>query len=173
MKYNIDALIKEYQGRVYAYSYSLLLDRSEALDNTQEVFEKALGQAGFLAEDFPHLPWLLRVTRNQAFNRRRSVSRCLAWLKRTLMDTSTADRGFLELEELEIKGEVQRLLGRIDLADRDLLIRRFYLDQTFDEIAKDLSRPRGTVLARYHRLMKRLKPIAIEEGLSWTECSQN
>ena len=74
-----EALVRRYQGRVFALAYHYLRDREEARDVAQETFIKVYrglrrfdGEGSFTA-------WIVRVARNCAIDRLRKRQGSPAW----------------------------------------------------------------------------------------------
>ena len=66
------------------------------------------------------------------------------------------------LERVELADEVVRLraaLGKLSEADREVLHLRHTAGLSFPEIAETLEEPLGTVLARGHRALKKLRKL--------------
>ncbi len=70
-----EAIVRRYQGRVFAVAFHYLRDREEARDTAQDIFVKVYQQIGGLREGDAFLPWLLRMARNSCIDRLRSDSR--------------------------------------------------------------------------------------------------
>jgi len=65
-------LVTTYRERVYACAFTILHNREDALDITQEVFIRTVRAVDSLALDRPLWPWLRRVTTNLSLNLLRS-----------------------------------------------------------------------------------------------------
>ena len=77
-----EALIQMYQQPVFRLAYLLLGSADEAEDVAQETFIHAFYSLASFDRTRPLRPWLLRITTNLASNRRRSIGRYLAALRR-------------------------------------------------------------------------------------------
>lgn len=70
-----EALVRFYQGRVFAVSYYYLKNREDAVDVAQDSFIKVYGQLdSFDGDGDSFLPWLLAITRNCAIDRIRKTN---------------------------------------------------------------------------------------------------
>src|SRR3954471_20314880 len=78
------ALVGMHQTAIFRLAYLLLGDTDEAADVAQEAFIRAFHALARFDITRPLRPWLLRIAPNLAHNRRRSVRRYLAALRRQL-----------------------------------------------------------------------------------------
>ncbi|MDH3404794.1 MAG: sigma-70 family RNA polymerase sigma factor, partial [Acidobacteriota bacterium] len=68
-----EAVVRRYQGRVFAVAFHYLRDREEARDAAQDIFVKVYEQLGSLRAGDAFLPWLLRLARNCCIDRLRRL----------------------------------------------------------------------------------------------------
>lgn len=106
------------------------------------------------------MPWMRQIARNEAL---RLLDRHRRRSERELLEDGEAlaglpcDEGQQDEDELVSKLDVARLLGRLSVADRQLLALRYEHDLTQPEVAEMLGIPEGTVKIRLHRLRGRLR----------------
>jgi RNA polymerase sigma-70 factor (ECF subfamily) len=152
-----DAVVRKWREPIFHHAAWIVKDWEEAIDVTQEVFIKAMREPRFFDPEFKRKAWLYRVTSNLCFNlvrdrRRRSV----------ILETQVAPR--LESEEAPpdsvVHGERQeRILTAMDdlsEAHREILMLRYYSDQSYAEIADTLGIKLGTVMSRLSRAKEAL-----------------
>jgi RNA polymerase sigma-70 factor (ECF subfamily) len=77
-----EALVRRYQDAVFRLAYLVLRDGGEAEDVAQETFVRAYLALERFESGRPLRPWLMRIAINLARNRRRSIGRYLAYLRR-------------------------------------------------------------------------------------------
>ena len=159
-----EQLVLNHQRRAFNVAYRILGDYDEALDLTQETFIQAHRALGQFREESRFGSWLLAIAVNQCRNRlkhwkRRSRSRHDSLsdpigeegsdLMRDLPDTGRTTLETLEARQLEeIMGEEIR---HLDEEYRTVLVLRELQDVAYEEIAKMLHVPVGTVKSRLHR----------------------
>ena len=68
-------LVRAYQGIAFRVAYLVVRDPAEAEDATQVAFMKAYRALSRFRSGADFRPWLLRIVRNEALNRRRSAGR--------------------------------------------------------------------------------------------------
>ncbi len=137
-------------------AYSMLGDRFEAEDATQEALTSAWRKLRQLREGMPVRPWLLTIVINRCRNIRRT-----RWFHLVRMSDppQASDLADSTVERLDI----DRALARLPLRDRQALFLHFYLDLPLDEVAQTLGMSASAAKARIYRACHRLRPGLIEE----------
>jgi len=114
-------------------------------------------------------PWLFGIATNLVRHHRRSEARRLRAYERVQTIEST------ELDEDRVVGRadaalalprVARALRRIPDGERDALLLLAWADLSYDEIARALDIPIGTVRSRIHRGRERLRELLADSGQS-------
>ena len=59
---------------------------------------------------------------------------------------------------------IRRMLGRLPREQREVVVRRFFADQTFRAIAVELALTEGAVKMRFRRGLELLRALLLEEG---------
>ncbi len=106
------------------------------------------------------MPWLLQITRNEAFRlmgRRRDEADPQAAYGREPV-------GELGTDELAAKVDVCRAVARLDTEDRVLLQLRYGEDLKQSSIAHLLDAPEGTIKVRLYRARERLRADLTDES---------
>lgn len=150
-----EALVKTYQGRVYAVTLHYLRDREEARDVAQEIFVRLFQHLDDLPEDRVLLPWLLRVARNACIDRRRRLA-VRSPRQPVPLETGVEIRdGRPSPEEESLSGARQRLiyraLGMLSDHYREILVLKEIQGLRLEEICELLELPLGTAKSRCHR----------------------
>lgn len=159
-------LVREHQQVGLRVAYVVLGDRTEAEDVTQDAFVKAYRALGRFRMESPFRPWLLRIVRNEALNRRRRWGRqerlaVLVANQEATGDAAPSPEASLLVEEDRrlVLEAVERLPARF----RDVIVHRYLLDLSEAETAATLGLPAGTVKSRTARGLARLRTL-LEEG---------
>lgn len=171
-------LVANYTPRVYALLLRQCGDRELAEELTQDTFVRLvtdLGRGGRYREQGRFEPWLFRVAMNRLRDEMRRRRR-----QATPTDFSAVDQGETALAplpgapaagadpaELASKAEqmerVRRAVARLGEADRQIVHLRHTAGLSFREIAQTLEQPLGTVLARSHRAVAKLRKMLQDE----------
>ncbi len=174
-----EELVLTHQRRTFNVAYRMLGDYDEAVDLTQEVFIQAHRSLGQFRGEARFGSWLLAIAVNQCRNRlkswkRRSRSRHDSLsapigeegsdLHRELPDPGANAAEALEGRQLEEL--VHEEMKHLDEEYRTVLVLREMQGVAYEEIARMLEVPIGTVKSRLHRgrtelrerLRRRLSP---------------
>ena len=160
-----DEIVRRYQGRVYATAYRLTLNREDALDVAQESLLKAYRKIDAWKPTGRFLPWLLRLTTNQAidFLRRKKRARHVP-LDETLLPRSE----HAAVEPCTPDTEQRVRANEIDVRIRDALVvlsktqrtvfsLRHYEGLQLADIAAELGCTVGSVKVHLFRALKKLR----------------
>lgn len=138
-------------------AYSMLGDRAEAEDATQEAITKAWRNLRSLRDLTLVRPWFLAIVANQCHNVRRTrwfQTLRLSWLPPKAAEDHSADRL-----------DIERALARLPMSDRQILFMHYYLDLPVDEIAGALGISSAATKGRIYRACRRMRPDLLEEEL--------
>lgn len=159
-----EQLVLSHQRRTFNVAYRILGDYDEALDLTQEVFLLAHRSLGQFRGEARFGSWLLSIAVNQCRNRlkqwkRRARSRHDSLsdpigdegsdLQRELPDPGTTAVEALEGRQLEEM--VSEEMMHLDEEYRTVLVLREVQGVAYEEVARLLEVPVGTVKSRLHR----------------------
>lgn len=135
----------------YKVAYMMLGDREAAEDAVQEAALKCWRKFARLNPDTDARPWFMGFVVNECRNMRRSRWRSVIRL---------GDRDEIESPKGLSPGSVDlhRALARLSHRDRSIVLLRFYLDMTFDEVAQTIGSRKAAVRSRLYRALKRLRP---------------
>ena len=160
-----DELVRRYQGRVFAVAYRITLNREEALDVAQEALVKAYRKIDAWQPTGGFLPWLLRLTSNQAIDhlRRRKRHRHEPFEigrdgghERTAPGPASADTAHL-LRAREIDARIRESLDVLSPTQRVVFSLRHYDDMPLGEVAEVLGCTVGSVKVHLFRALRKLR----------------
>ena len=158
-----EALVRRYQGRVFAVALHYMRNREEARDVAQEAFIKLYRNLGTLREGEAFLPWLLRLTRNCAIDRiRRLKSRAPEHSVPVEEGVEIVARQ-LSPEEHSLRswrsGLLYRAIDMLSEQSREVIMLKDIQELQVKEIADLLALPVGTVKSRSHRARLELAEV--------------
>jgi len=163
-------LVRRYERPVFSLVYRMVRDRALAEDLAQETFVKVLnGLAGYRAE-FKFSSWIFKIANNAAIDH----------LRKRDLDTLSIDgsphattpdqmaatalqldgRGedpLQEVEARELGGAIERAIGRLRPEYRACILLRHVEGHSYEEIARILDLPLGTVKTYIHRARNELR----------------
>ena len=114
-------------------------------------------------------PWLLGIATNLVRHHRRAEVRRFRAYERVEVAQSAGieeDALVARADAAAAGPQVARALSRIPDADRDALLLLAWADLTYEEIARALGIPIGTVRSRIHRARRRLRELLGLSGQS-------
>jgi len=163
-----EALLVSFAPRVYGLLLRLVGRPDVAEDLMQETMLRAYRSFDTYRPEGKFRAWIFRIAVNLARD----------WIRRRRHEPSTS----LETEEPPLdaapathvppdarmdRGErarrVEQALARLPVADRQILLMRYYGELAFKDIARATGEPLGTVLARAHRALAKLGNLIPED----------
>lgn len=157
-------IVSRYARRLYALVASRLRDRTAAEEVVQGVFATAaikLRDGGY-AEQGRFEAWLFRVAGNRIRDevRRRRRAPTVEVLS---SDGPTADHGHAQSPDHAQLAGLRDAMDELSEQDREVIELRHHGGMGFKQIAELLDEPVGTLLARHHRALRKLRSI-LERG---------
>ena len=162
------SLVESYSGRVFGVIYRQCGDRDLAEEITQATFVKVVRKLDGYQEQGRFESWLFRIAVNRLRDEMRRRKRqatptdfaasppeAFGW-------TDESDQPDRQLEATEQAARLHAAIAKLPEADREILHLRYTAELGFKEIAAMLDQPLGTVLARGHRALKKLKTLLEE-----------
>lgn len=153
-------LVRAYQGVALRLAYLVLRDASEAEDATQAAFMKAYRGLGRFRSEAEFRPWLLRIVRNEALNRRRSAGRRAGLALKVASDPGLGDAAPSPETVVVQHEDRRRLLEAVRGLPprlREVIECRYFLGFSEAETAQALGVAPGTVKSRSARAIGRLR----------------
>jgi RNA polymerase sigma-70 factor (ECF subfamily) len=171
-----DALIDGYGPRLYGYFYRRVGSRHDAEDLLQELFLRVVRTIVRYEHNGQFEGWLFRIATNLLRDRGRQLGRRR---DSESLDAPSSGAGGWRLDAheppapepsmsaAEREEELDRLgraLGQLSSGEREVLTLRHFSTLSFAQIAEIIHAPLGTVLARSHRGLAKLRAILEPDG---------
>ncbi|MBD3402524.1 sigma-70 family RNA polymerase sigma factor [candidate division GN15 bacterium] len=160
-------LVEKYKKLAYQTALGLVGNKDDAFDISQEAFLRVYRSAKTYDRKQPFLPWFYTIVAN--------LSR--TWLRRRsrrenrmvdLDDTSflmvTEDTPETEYWANEQVRKLRGALMKLSFEDREIITLQHFRAMSYDEIAKLLEIPKGTVMSRLYYARKRLAKLMREDA---------
>jgi RNA polymerase sigma-70 factor (ECF subfamily) len=161
-------LVRRYQRAVHRLAWSLTRSDSDADDLAQETFVRAWGAIGRFELGQPLYPWLARIVTNQAFSlfrhRKRRPETSIEPLVEAGQQWGVEDDPAEHAAGSERDARLRACFGELPPEHQAVLALRAVQDLSYDEIAKVLNIPIGTVMSRLSRARGELKRRLAEQG---------
>lgn len=151
-----------YGRRVFAMARSRVHDDELAEEITQSVFVTVatkLTKDGY-AEQGRFEPWLFRITMNRVRDEfRRRKRHAFAMDPAHLRDTQPVHDDAPDDHTKREQSDLRAALEQLSESDREVIDLRHQGQMSFKQISALLGEPVGTLLARHHRALKKLRAI--------------
>jgi RNA polymerase sigma-70 factor (ECF subfamily) len=167
-------LVERYQAEVYGLALRILGRAEDAEDLAQETFLRAFRALGRYDPTRPFGAWLHTIAARLCIdhhrrNRAKFVSLTqpeegTAGEERTIELEDPADRPDEEVEKSELARRLDALVQELPPDSRTAILLRHQQDLPYEEIARVLGVPIGTVKARIHRARIMLKQKLLAQG---------
>ena len=163
----LEVLVRAHYARAVRTAYLITRDRALAEDVVQEAFLRAYERIDQFDAARPFGPWFLRSVANAAVTAAARRERHVSWEDLAEAGARGTGREGADpgpspedlLAGAERQQELWAALGRLPPAQRAVIIRRYYLDQSEQELARALACPPGTVKWRLHAARARLRAL--------------
>lgn len=165
-------LVLRYQNRLYNAILRVVDHRDDAADVVQDAFVNAYQSLATFKGDSEFYTWLYRIAFNSAINQKRR-KRLFVSLEAFHRD---GNAGFIEptdgsrdaqpgsaLERTEEEHALQRALTRLSLEHRTVLVLNDIEGLKYEEIARIIDVPVGTVRSRLHRARLELRELLLRD----------
>lgn len=159
-KVAFETLYKKYNKLVYRIAFTILKNKEDSEDIVQAVFSKIYS----LPKD--KLPidniatWIYSVTKNEAISlyRKRKNTVDLD----TMYEIADSDN---EINRIVDQDRYNRILSKLNDKEKEIVSLKILTNLTFEEIAKILGQPTGTVKWRYYKSIHTLKLLFSNLGM--------
>lgn len=158
-------LVEAYQAIVLALCLRMTGNRADALDVSQLTFVKAWGALDRFDRHLPFRPWLLKIATNECISHlRRHRRQPVPMEQATLEYAAGPDESTSALQELLSDRErIRHAVSQLPDPYRTLVLRFYFQQQRYQEIAGELDLPVGTVATYLYRAKQMLAKILTEE----------
>ena len=143
----IHQLVDRFQAEVYGLCVRLLSHRHDAEDVTQEVFLRIFRSLRGWDARRPLKPWIMGITVNRCrtwLSQRARRPELVDYLQDTLPGPAADDSG-------ELVQEIQNAVAELRLEYRTVFVLFHEQGQPYEDIARAMDRPVGTVKTWLHR----------------------
>jgi RNA polymerase sigma-70 factor, ECF subfamily len=166
-------LVERYQRKVYSVALGMLRDREEARDVAQEAFAKVYKYLDHFKGDSSFYTWLYRITVNITIDilRRRGATKAehVEFDENVQLDTPEANIGALgsrlgtnpqkSLLRKELAEKIEEALQEVPEKHRAILLLREIEGMSYEDLARTLGIPKGTVMSRLFHARAKVQQI--------------
>jgi RNA polymerase sigma-70 factor (ECF subfamily) len=160
-----DLIVKNFSGKVMRLAYSILGNRALAEDLTQDVFVRIWRALPAYRGLSSVSTWIYSITRNTcltALKRDRAKNAISAIsLDEPLIRAEAESEAFLPRGSSVI--DLQSLLSKVPEKHRQVLMLFYMEEKSYEEVARQLDLPIGTVKTYLYRARKTLMSLLLQE----------
>lgn len=160
MELDVEKLLAEHENDMYRIAYLYVKNTADALDVVQDAAFRAYTGIKSLKEPRYFKTWLTRIVINCSIDRIRRDGKYVLTEPERMEQECLAEESAV-LDRLSLDG----LMNALDEWEKQVVIMKYYCDNSFQEIARELGRPEGTIKTVLYRALRKLRARAKEEGL--------
>ncbi len=150
-------LVDRYQSRALAHAKALTRNDADAADATQDSFIDAFRNLRSFDSERPFYAWFYVLLRNRCFKHQTR--------RGTRAESSDLPSVAVGPDVSEARLDLWRAIDRLSPGDAELIVLKHVEGWTYDELARTLHIPRGTVMSRLYAARQRLLAILSGESL--------
>lgn len=169
-------LVERYQRKIYSVALGMLKDKEEAMDVSQEAFVKVYRYLEHFKGDSSFYTWLYRITVNICIDvlRKRGPGRAdhVEFDETVAQDLTEANIGALGSRlgtnpqkaalRKELAQKIQEALQEVPEKHRAILLLREIEGMSYEDLARTLEIPKGTVMSRLFHARAKVQKILSE-----------
>lgn len=163
-----DVLVTRYRGRIYAMTYHLIQNETEAWDLAQEAFIKAWRALPSFKLDAGFYTWLYRIAHNVSYDwlRKKKIQSDGEFddehtAHRAAAGAETAPKGDpapdMAMRNAEVGQRIQSAIAKLSPEHRQVIVLREVEGLAYEEIAAMIPCSLGTVMSRLFYARKKLQ----------------
>ena len=167
-----EALVRQFQARVFGIAFHYTGNSEDARDLAQEIFIRIYRHLDLCGDEGMFVPWMIRISRNA----------CIDHLRRKKARPAPVDVAVDEMVHLQAPGlnpeeysmadarrqVIHLAFRKLTALNREVILLREILELPLEEIASMLKIPLGTVKSRINRarieLAERVRALAARTG---------
>lgn len=148
----MDLLYEKYSKLVYGVAFSILKNKENSEDVTQEVFSKLLKLDKNLFPEHGDASWLYTVAKNETIQFLRKSKATL-----DIDELYTLESESDQIDDIVDMESYYKLIENLPKIDQEIISLRILSDFTFEKIAQMLDMSLGTVQWRYYKSLHSIK----------------
>ncbi len=150
-------IMRRYQWPLTRYLARIVNDVERARDLTQETFWKIFKHRAAYRTSARFATWLFHIARNVARDELRARRRRISWSGGDTADWEEASGEDLIEERVEMREVVVRALEQLSARDRALIMLRDVDGLSYEEVARKVRMPVGTIKSGLNRARRRFR----------------
>lgn len=144
-------IVDTYSSQVYNHALSLLKNREDAEEATQDVFIKINKAIGLFRGDAKLSTWIWRITANVCYTRLAKKTIPTDPIDGNVQQIEDGASLFTALDRHERKEIIEKAMTNIPPQQASILLLFYFEGKSYNEISEVFSLPEGTVATLLHR----------------------
>lgn len=159
-------LVNRYKSHIVSVAWGILQNREDAEEVAQDAFVKAYMSLRELTHEEAFYQWLVTIVTRLSLNRKKAIARRHEEITEMVEQQGTRRLAVAseEADRIVTRETVRQALRGLSEEKRTVLILRELQGFSYEEIAKMLELPLGTIKSRIHAARNELKIRLIKEG---------
>lgn len=159
-------LVNRYKSHIVSVAWGILQNREDAEEVAQDAFVKAYMSLRELTHEEAFYQWLVTIVTRLSLNRKKAIARRREEITEMVEQQGTRRLAVAseEADRIVTRETVRQALRGLSEEKRTVLILRELQGFSYEEIAKMLELPLGTIKSRIHAARNELKIRLIKEG---------
>jgi RNA polymerase sigma-70 factor (ECF subfamily) len=167
------SLVERYQKKAFAQAFGMVKDRDEAMDVAQEAFVKVYRYLDHFKGDSSFYTWLYRIVANLCVDRIRRKSSSQSpdneEFDEKVQQEDLATAGILSTKlgsnpqkaalRAELAQKIDEALEKIPERHREILLLRELEGMSYEDLARVLKIPKGTVMSRLFHARAKMQQL--------------
>lgn len=162
---SLEMLVNQYQEKAIRTAYLITQDRALARDVVQATFIQVYKSIHHLDSSRPFAPYFFKSVAYEAVRASKRSRRSIS------LDDFHEDTGYLDelistaenpetvLEEQELREKIEAMLAQLSPEQRAVIVLKYYLGYSEQEMAQHLNTPKGTIKSRLYKARQHLKRL--------------
>ncbi|MFK7693591.1 RNA polymerase sigma factor [Paenibacillus sp. HJGM_3] len=152
-----ELLLQELYKQMFIVAYSIMRDRSLAMDVVQESWLKILMKLSTLKDPDKIIQWAKVIASNTALNMLKRSSRQTTHVSEESARYQPESKS--DVEEQVVQKMICETIEQLDDTTRRIFVYKYFEDLKDQDIADKMEMPVGTVKARLHRGKEQLRSL--------------
>ncbi len=157
-------LVSDIKNQAYRVAFCYLKNAEDSMDAVCDAMEKAWNGIKKLKQPEFFSTWFIRIVINQC-KKKLMENRNTVFLEDCKDIQACKTEFYIQPSGIEIKLDLESLLGNIKSSDRSILYMRYYMDYSLEEISRIMEIPLSTVKTRIYATLKKLRVHITEGGI--------
>ena len=154
-------LARKYQEKIYWHARRILCDHDDALDVVQQVLLVMYNKLSTFNFSSSLYTWIFKITYTRSLNqlKRRKLKKVVTFNFSDNIENIGYENVIENLENKEELVQMERILNKLPLKQREVFVMRNFDELSYEEISKITGKSIGALKANYFHAFKKIKEL--------------